>query len=215
LRSCSSLLDSGSDCLWQGAPIVEVVVVVVVVVVVLAKNHKKEKQVSTEGTPSTTPGKEPNNAQDSKAPELGAQQISASSRRGPTGPRTALGKRRASRNATKHGFYSKDVLLQGESADQFLDLLHGPREYFEPRGTAEELLVDRLATLWWCGRRVVKAESAEIKDDIGSGVFAGTEAFLVPAATNLDRRLRFEVHISREFARTLNQLLELQRIRKG
>jgi len=173
------------------------------------KLHKKSC------TPTTPIGSEPNSAEDSKVPELGAQQILASSRRGLTGPRTELGKRRSSRNATKYGFYSKDLLLKGESAAQFLDLLHGLREYFQPQGTAEEILVDRLATLWWRGRPVVKAESAEIKDDIGSGVFADQEALLVPVGVNLDRRLRFEVHLSREFARTLNQLLELQRIRKG
>ncbi len=174
-----------------------------------------EKSQEKNCTPTTPIGSEPNSAEDSKVAELEAQQISASSRRGPTGPRTELGKRRSSQNATKYSLYSKELLLKGESAAQFLDLLHGMQEYHQPQGTVEEILVDRLATLLWRGRRPVRAESAEIKDDIGSGVFADQEAWPVPVGVNLDRRLRFEVHISREFARTLNQLLELQRIRKG
>jgi hypothetical protein len=39
-----------------------------------------------------------------------------------TGPKSALGKRIASRNATRHGFYATSVLLPEEDADEFVRL---------------------------------------------------------------------------------------------
>ncbi len=41
-----------------------------------------------------------------------------------TGPRTGQGKSVASRNATKHGFTGKSILLPGENPQEFESLLH-------------------------------------------------------------------------------------------
>lgn len=65
--------------------------------------------------------------------------IEPSSSRGPadrnaTGPRTELGKQRASHNATKHGVFSKVVVLKAESRAEYAALLEqdcGKR--FSPR----------------------------------------------------------------------------------
>lgn len=112
---------------------------------------------------SWTPiGSKSNIADDSKVPELGAQQILASSRRGPTGPRTRQGKERSRYNAVKHGVLSRAFLVKGESPAEYRLLLREVREYFRPHGTPEETLVERFATLTWRQRRLLKAESAEI-----------------------------------------------------
>src|SRR5229473_943998 len=66
-----------------------------------------------------------------------------------TGPRTEQGKQRASRNATKHGVFSKVVLLKGEPRDEYEKLLTGLRETLQPEGTLEELLVEKLTALAW------------------------------------------------------------------
>src|SRR5882762_2247142 len=99
-----------------------------------------------------------------------------------TGPRTPQGKQRSKYNALKHGIYSKAPLLKDESRTHYQSLLQQLREYHQPEGSTEELLVEKLAILVWRHRRFLKAEIAEISK--------GTE-FL--GADNL-RRLAFEAH---------------------
>ncbi len=96
-----------------------------------------------------------------ESPTLGTQ--GSEKRSSATGPRTELGKRRASRNATKHGVFSKAVVLTSESRAEYERLWAGLREYYQPEGTVEELLVEKLATLAWRHRRLLLAESAEIR----------------------------------------------------
>ena len=55
------------------------------------------------------------------------------------------------------------VLLKGESSAQFDALLQGFRDDFRPEGTAEEILVQKLATLTWRSLRTLDVESAEIE----------------------------------------------------
>jgi len=80
-----------------------------------------------------------------------------------TGPRTQQGKQRASRNATKHGVFSKVVILDSESKTEYEELLAGLRETLQPEGALEELLVEKLGILAWRQRRLLLAESAEIR----------------------------------------------------
>ena len=80
-----------------------------------------------------------------------------------TGPRTKQGKERSKRNSLKHGIFSKALLLEGESAAEFERLLRGLRSSLKPVGKAEEILVEKLAVLFWRYRRFLTAESAEIR----------------------------------------------------
>jgi hypothetical protein len=80
-----------------------------------------------------------------------------------TGPRTQLGKERSKRNAVTHGVFSKAVVLKGESQAEFDALLNGLRNDRQPVGTLEELLVEKLATLFWRNCRLLIAEGAEIR----------------------------------------------------
>src|SRR5229473_8309256 len=80
-----------------------------------------------------------------------------------TGPRTPQGKERTKRNALRHGIFSSVVVLKGESQVEFDALLNGLRNCYLPVGELEELLVDKLATLHWRGRRILIAEAAEIR----------------------------------------------------
>jgi hypothetical protein len=54
-------------------------------------------------------------------------------------------------------------LVKGESRAAYDGVLRGLRKYFKPEGTHEELLVERLAKIWWCQRRLDIAETAEIR----------------------------------------------------
>jgi hypothetical protein len=80
-----------------------------------------------------------------------------------TGPRTKQGKQRASLNSTKHGVFSKVVVLESEPRAEYERLLAGLRETLRPVGALEELLVEKLATLAWRQRRLLIAEGAEIR----------------------------------------------------
>ncbi len=79
------------------------------------------------------------------------------------GPRTQQGKQKSSRNATKHGVFSKVIILETESKARYEELLAGLRETLQPEGALEELLVEKLATTVWRHRRLLLAESAEIR----------------------------------------------------
>ena len=79
-----------------------------------------------------------------------------------TGPRTKEGKQTSSRNATKHGVFSKVIVLEGESRTEYEAVLEGLRETLLPEGTLEELLVEKLATLVWRQRRLLMAEGETI-----------------------------------------------------
>jgi hypothetical protein len=83
-------------------------------------------------------------------------------RRG-TGPRTQQGKDRSKGNAITHGIFSKAVVLKGESQSDFDALLDALYQDRLPEGALEEILVNKLAVLWWRLRRVWTAESAEIR----------------------------------------------------
>jgi hypothetical protein len=79
-----------------------------------------------------------------------------------TGPRTKQGKQTSSRNATKHGVFSKVIILEGEPRDEYEAVLEGLWEALQPEGTLEELLVEKLATLVWRQRRLLMAEGETI-----------------------------------------------------
>jgi hypothetical protein len=85
-----------------------------------------------------------------------------------TGPRTAQGKQRSKFNALKHGLLSKAILREGESRPEYLSLLKGLRDDFQPHGKLEAALVENLAALLWRKRRLFQAERAEISENIAS-----------------------------------------------
>lgn len=134
-----------------------------------------------------------------------------------TGPRTAVGKERSKHNALTHGILSSVALLKNEPRPEFDALLAGFRDYFQPRGIPEEVLVEQLAVLKWRYRRVLAAEVAKNKEpmfeldaSLGFNMIKNEHVFDHP-----DGILRYEASIERSFDRTLSQLERLQRIRLG
>jgi hypothetical protein len=78
------------------------------------------------------------------------------------GPVTAEGKATSSRNAVKYGIFSKDLLLPGESQEDFDILLNALMDEHQPAGHLEASLLERLAVTMWRQQRLVKAERANI-----------------------------------------------------
>ena len=79
-----------------------------------------------------------------------------------TGPRSALGKAVVSRNARKHGLLSRNLVIDGESQEEFSELLCLLDDEFQPVGLVEHALVERVGIAIWRQRRLVRAESAEV-----------------------------------------------------
>lgn len=122
------------------------------------------------------------------------------------GPKSQQGKEKSKFNALKHGLYSNVILRSGESQSEFDSLLSGLRMEFEPEGTLEELLVEKLASLFWRYRRLIIIDKDQPRYDITN---FGKD--LLPP----DLLLRYESNLDRSIERTLNQLERLQRMRKG
>ncbi len=110
-------------------------------------------------------GNEPGSSSIQQAHTLAIERSGSSARSNSKalGPRTQQGKQKSSRNATKHGLFSKVIILKTESKARYEELLAGLRETLQPEGTLEELLVEKLATTVWRQRRLLLAESAEIR----------------------------------------------------
>ena len=63
-----------------------------------------------------------------------------------TGPKTAEGKARSRWNSIKHGLLARRLFTQNESdSDAFDHLLESLREDWQPNGTLEEILLERIA----------------------------------------------------------------------
>jgi hypothetical protein len=72
------------------------------------------------------------------------------------------GKQVASRNSVTHGALSPNPVAGGESTEEWLEFLDGMRVHFEPIGTYERELVDRIAIDLWSLRRVARTVTAII-----------------------------------------------------
>jgi hypothetical protein len=78
------------------------------------------------------------------------------------GPVSADGKAKSSRNAVKFGIFSKDLLLPGESQEDFDALLNALLDEHKPAGHLEAGMIERLAVTMWRQQRLLKAERATI-----------------------------------------------------
>lgn len=134
-----------------------------------------------------------------------------------TGPRTPEGKDKSKYNAVKHGIFSKVILLKGEPRIVFDALVDGLFNDLHPKGTLEEILVEKLAILLWRYRRLIVAEAKigeAVADQEEEGEFI---SFVDKNEMHSEREhlLRYEASIERAIDRTMGQLERLQRMRLG
>jgi hypothetical protein len=79
------------------------------------------------------------------------------------GPVTGQGKARSARNAEKHGLYSKALILQHESKEEFDKLRHRLYESHSPVDPTEAALVETMAAAAWRLRRFDYIEGAAVE----------------------------------------------------
>jgi hypothetical protein len=160
-----------------------------------------------------------------------------------TGPKTTMGKKRVSKNAVRHGFFSKFLLIQHpdgkESPGEYDDLYAGVCKHYQPVGWLEEFWVNKTAVCSWRLRRLIRCESGQIDralaqhryelqqskaDDLAAPEFAPlsspemdamTDHLFLPEKEDLDKLLRFESMINRQLNHAIAELERVQARRKG
>jgi len=157
-----------------------------------------------------------------------------------TGPRTATGKKRVSRNALRHGFYSKWLLVQhqdaNESQAEYDELNAAIHEHYQPVGWLEERWVETIAVWSWRLRRVIRYETGQIaralaehSDDLQQSREPDPEPDSVASSNpemdamtdhlfltseGLENQMRYEAMINRMLNHAIAELERIQMRRK-
>ena len=101
-----------------------------------------------------------------------------------TGPKTEEGKSISSKNALTHGLRAQQIVIEGESQEEFDDFCELLIDHLSPDGPVEMLLVDRIAASSWRLRRTGHLE-AQILDEMRNSLAAArkqnsNDLFMVP-----------------------------------
>lgn len=112
----------------------------------------------------------------------------------PTGPRTVKGKRISSKNALRHGFFSREIVvhseLWSEDRKEFKRLFRSYWNQFKPKGPAEFHLLEIVVAALWRLRRLFRAE--------GGGILSARKHIAL-SPSNLERlRVELDPSASRE-----------------
>ena len=140
--------------------------------------------------PLRDPSKQPAPENSARKRPVSERRIKANRRNAirSTGPKTARGKRVVARNAIKHGFLAREVVIATgdgeETLEEFHTLIERLWDYYEPLGVVEESLVQTIATCWWRKARVIRAENGEIRRRLDT--VAVDRAFRSSDRVNLD-----------------------------
>ena len=88
------------------------------------------------------------------------------------GPTTATGKAIVSKNAIKHGIFTKDLILSSdikqENEEEYQEILNNLFDCLSPCNQMESLLVEKIATDFWRLRRTIRFETGSIAQTIKS-----------------------------------------------
>src|SRR5262245_6617266 len=132
-----------------------------------------------------------------------------------TGPRSANGKARSSKNALIHGLTAQDIVINEEDPAEFERLRICLREDFNCNTNLERELVDRLAGLLWRLRRVPGLEASLIRArqkeaDKGPPKFRITPAYLPTIQSTLEtlNKYRPAGEANKDLALEAQQILE-------
>ncbi len=117
-----------------------------------------------------------------------------------TGPSTATGLARSSRNATTHGLTGNEALLESEDTEAFDRHMEAYRAEHRPANEQEAFYVVQMAEAAWRLRRVRKFESTIL-----------SEANPLNEVLKLSR---YEAAIERSYYRALRELKQLHAVRR-
>lgn len=125
----------------------------------------------------------------------------------PTGPRTPAGKDIASRNSLKHGLTARQVVIPGESQEEFDQLLDSLTAERQPCGETETHLIAEIAAGTWRLARARQREAEMLATQPG--------LFSADSAAGFDRLLRYMGSIERQLHRSIVLLKQQQAERRA
>ena len=160
-----------------------------------------------------------------------------------TGPKTATGKKTVAKNAVKHGFFAKFLLVQHpdgkETQKEYEAFYICIRDHYQPADWLEEMFVEKIAILSWRQRRLLRCESGQISRALSGHSFelqqsaiealahpdsaplrdpetdAITDHLFLLEAEELNKLLRYEGMMHRQLNEAMRDLAKLQAHRKG
>ena len=121
-----------------------------------------------------------------------------------TGPKTAEGKAKSSRNAVTHGLRAASLVLPTENQQDFDNLFFELEAEWRPQSQSERLLVEQMAVAQWKLLRTQRAQNKILIKDPD-----GLEQ--LPA---LDRLYQIEARFERSFFRAYKELDRMNRLRQ-
>ncbi len=156
------------------------------------------------------------------------------------GPKSDKGKAITRRNSLRHGLWAKQLVIpQLESEGDWLALLNGLTEDYQPEGTAEVETVQEIAFQYWTRRRIRRAIDAEILKGVidmpagyepsarlrGERIAGETaaeaaefqreaERRLVPNERVMERVIRYQAHTTRQIEKLEAELRRRQEARR-
>ena len=142
-----------------------------------------------------------------------------------TGPRTAEGKQRSSRNSLKHGLCALDPLIPGEDPEAFQEHFCEIELDLRPASAIESNLVEQIADVSWRLKRLSRIEAAVItafydataEQSLNQG--NDTDQLLGSALAHdnrlaaLNRLSRYEAQLSRRYHRAIKEFRDLRKER--
>lgn len=129
-----------------------------------------------------------------------------------TGPKSSEGKTLVSGNAIKHGLFSKKLLLEDESREEFEEIKNEFYEKFKPQGLLEVLFLERALSAVWRLTRITKIEALIIADTDNPPFKKGkiSDSFGGYYGKQLDLMSRYEITLEKILFRSLTELRSLQ-----
>jgi hypothetical protein len=123
-----------------------------------------------------------------------------------TGPTTAAGLARSSKNALKHGLTAADVTVDDAEEKAFEAFRDDIVEDLGAVGTLEEELAQRIALGLWRLRRVPRLEMVSIKCCNQDNEDIMAPQFELMAAGTCENLIRYEIALDRSIQRSLHEL---------
>ena len=147
--------------------------------------------------------------EDDEVTQVNAEPSGAPRRRGPN---TAAGKARIALNAIKHGISSTQLVVPGESTTAWAATRTAIVEALAPAGPVETALAERVASAVWRLQRVAAYEEAAIAE---REHLQAVSARLLPHPLDIDKIIRYEAHLTRQFYQALHELESMRATRRG
>ena len=137
-----------------------------------------------------------------------------------TGPRSEVGKARSAQNARQHGYTADVIVLSVEDKDIFNRMHQDLTDQYQPITITEEQFLLEMTWARWRTHRIWNAESMHLERALenacvtqmpepvnASGIAIGDEI------DKLDKFVRYEGRLTRQFNKAKQNLLEAQQIR--